>query len=103
MGFQPFRFFRGKRQARLGTLGKFFQRPLLGLRGLCGFLPLPAPLHRLRFPLLVGGKPFRFLRGEVGSGLVQPGKFLQCPLAGLRPLAGLFLVTLFLLIGPIAL
>ena len=77
VGFQPFRFFRGEGQARLGTLGKFFQRPLLGLRGLRGFLLLPAPLHRLGLSLLVRGKPFRFLRGEVGSGPVQLGKFLQ--------------------------
>ena len=44
VGFQPFPFFRGEGQTRPGTLGKFFQRPLLGLRGLRGFLLLPAPL-----------------------------------------------------------
>ncbi|WP_270256521.1 hypothetical protein [Collinsella intestinalis] len=74
MGFQPFCFFQGERQTCLGTSGKFFQRPLLGLRGLCGLLPVTPRFVLLGFLLAVRRKPLRFLRGEIGS--IQLGEFL---------------------------
>jgi len=47
----------------------------LGLRGLCGLLPVTPRFVLLGFLLAVRRKPLRFLRGEIGS--IQLGEFLQ--------------------------